>query len=86
MNYDEAMNRITTNLESVGTAACIATLADIVADMYLTNDVDSDRNVDYVFDEDKEVGGADLVEQVGHALLEGGLDIKALLLEETKDV
>jgi hypothetical protein len=53
--------------------ACTAVLTDIVMEMYVDNGTDCSKETDYFFDEDKEVGGADLVEQLGETLLNGAV-------------
>ena len=77
MTYDQIRKKIVASLTDSGQDACVSALADIVVDMYVTTDMDAgDASV---FDMDKEVPGADLVDQVGYAPLEGGLNITELL-------
>ena len=80
MNYDEIRNKIFTKLKTSGLDACVRALTDITMDMYV--DVEPAGEIlSYNFYEDKEVSGGDLVENIGSALLEGGLSIRELLDE-----
>jgi len=80
MNYDKCRKVIKSALRHSGQEACIAALADIITDMYMSSEeVDDDGQAIYYLYEDKEVSGADLVESVGQSLLEGGLKIPELL-------
>jgi hypothetical protein len=80
MTYEQIRKKIVANLTASDQDDCVSALADIVMDMYVSSDDfdEHDNNV-WKFDIDKEVSGADFVDQAGDALLEGGLNITELL-------
>ncbi len=73
MKYSDVRIKIGEALRECGHMACAAVLIDIVMEMYVDNDTDCSEETDYFFDEDKEVGGADLVQQVGESILNGAI-------------